>query len=42
LPEQDAVIVMTSENKNMQGQLDLVWKHLLPAFDAKAPPRPPI
>jgi CubicO group peptidase (beta-lactamase class C family) len=37
LPEQDAVIVMTSENKNMQGQLDLVWKHLLPALDAKAP-----
>ena len=36
LPEQDAVIVMTSENKNMQGQLDLVWKHLLPAIDAKA------
>jgi CubicO group peptidase (beta-lactamase class C family) len=35
LPEQDAVIVMTSENKNMQGQLDLVWKHLLPAFGAK-------
>ncbi|WP_395740532.1 serine hydrolase domain-containing protein [Prosthecobacter sp.] len=35
LPEQDAVIVMTSENKNMQGQLDLVWKHLLPAIDAK-------
>lgn len=36
LPEQDAVIVMTSENKNMQGQLDLVWKHLLPAMDGKA------
>lgn len=36
LPEQDAVIVMTSENKNMQGQLDLVWKHLLPAFDVKS------
>jgi CubicO group peptidase (beta-lactamase class C family) len=35
LPAQEAVIVMTSENKNMQGQLDLVWKHLLPAFDAK-------
>ncbi len=34
-PEQDAVIVMTSENKNMQGQIDLVWKHLLPAMDAK-------
>ena len=37
LPEQDAVIVMTSENKNMQGQLDLVWKHLVPAMAAKAP-----
>jgi hypothetical protein len=36
LPEQDAVIVMTSENKNMQGQLDLVWKHLLPAFEGGA------
>ena len=35
LPEQDAVIVMTSENKNMQGQLDLVWKHLLPAIEMK-------
>ena len=34
LPDQDAVIVMTSENKNMQGQLDLVWKHLLPAMNA--------
>jgi len=30
---------MTSENKNMQGQLDLVWKHLLPAF-GETPPRP--
>jgi CubicO group peptidase (beta-lactamase class C family) len=36
LPEQDAVIVMTSENKNMQGQLDLAWKHLLPAFEGAA------
>lgn len=35
LPEQDAVIVMTSESRNMQGQLDLVWRHLLPAFDAR-------
>lgn len=37
LPEHDAVIVMTSENKNMQGQLDLVWKHLLPAFQTSTP-----
>jgi len=27
---------MTSENKNMQGQIDLVWKHLLPAFGQKS------
>jgi CubicO group peptidase (beta-lactamase class C family) len=37
LPEEDAVIVMTSENKNMQGQLDLVWKHLLPALSTASP-----
>lgn len=35
MPEQDAVLIMTSESKNLQGQLDLVWKHLLPAIDAK-------
>ncbi len=32
LPEQDAVLAMTSESSNMQGQLDLVWEHLLPAM----------
>ncbi len=32
LPEQEAVVIMTSETKDMQGQLDLVWKHLLPAM----------
>lgn len=32
LPEKDAVIVMTSETKDLQGQLDLVWEHLLPAL----------
>jgi CubicO group peptidase (beta-lactamase class C family) len=38
LPEQDAVIAMTGENKNMQGELDLVWEHLLPAMhDAPLP-----
>lgn len=39
LPEQEAVIVMTGENSNMQGELDLVWQHLLPAF-GKAPLAP--
>jgi CubicO group peptidase (beta-lactamase class C family) len=33
LPEQDAVIAITSETHDMQGVLDLVWEHLLPAFD---------
>ena len=32
LPEQDAVIVITSETNDMQGLLDLVWEYLLPAF----------
>jgi CubicO group peptidase (beta-lactamase class C family) len=40
MPEQDAVVVMTAESKNMQGQIDLVWKHLLPACDAKESPAP--
>lgn len=41
LPEQDVVIAMTSESSNMQGQLDLVWEHLLPAIKQSAlPPNP--
>ena len=38
LPEQDAVIAITAETGNMQRQLDLVWKHLLPALEADALP----
>lgn len=38
LPDQDAVIVITSETKNMQSELNLVWKYLLPAFQQKALP----
>lgn len=33
LPDQDAVIAITSESSNMQGELDLVWEHLLPAMN---------
>ncbi len=33
-PEQDAVVVMTGESADMQGELDLVWKHLLPGMQA--------
>lgn len=32
LPEQDAVLAVTSETEDMQRVLDLVWEHLLPAF----------
>jgi predicted glycoside hydrolase/deacetylase ChbG (UPF0249 family) len=38
LPEHDAVIAITSETSNMQTQMNLVWKYLLPAFaDEKLP-----
>src|SRR6187401_3372897 len=32
LPEEDAVIAITSETMDMQGELNLVWKYLLPAM----------
>jgi hypothetical protein len=38
LPEQDAVIAITGESGDLQGELDLVWEHLLPAM--KASPLP--
>ncbi len=36
IPEQDAVIAITSETSNMQGVLDLVWEHLLPGMQSAA------
>ncbi|WP_168582645.1 serine hydrolase domain-containing protein [Gephyromycinifex aptenodytis] len=38
LPEQQAVIAMTAQCPRMQEQLDLVWEHLLPAFDSPGSP----
>jgi hypothetical protein len=35
LPEQDAVIATTAATENMQGILDAVWMHLVPAMPAK-------
>lgn len=32
LPEQDAVIAVTAETSDMQGEMDLIWDFLLPAF----------
>lgn len=38
MPDKDAVIAITSESPNMQEELDLVWKYLLPAIkDDKLP-----
>lgn len=33
MPEQDAVLAITSESPNMQVVLNRVWAHLLPAFE---------
>jgi CubicO group peptidase (beta-lactamase class C family) len=38
LPEQDAVIAITGESSDLQGELDLVWEHLLPAMKDAALP----
>ena len=40
LPEQDAVVAMTSQTMDMQGLLNLVWEHLLPAMSDNAPTAP--
>ncbi|MFC4871929.1 serine hydrolase domain-containing protein [Negadavirga shengliensis] len=37
LPEKDAVIIITSETPDLQGELDLVWEYLLPSFDMDLP-----
>lgn len=34
LPDEDAVIAITSETGDMQGELNLVWQYLLPAMKA--------
>lgn len=36
LPEQDAVVAITAGTEDMQGVLDAVWDHLLPAFGASS------
>jgi len=36
MPEQDAVVVITNESSNMQGQMNLIWDHLLPAMSNRS------
>jgi CubicO group peptidase (beta-lactamase class C family) len=38
MPDQDAVVAITSETSDMQGELNLVWNHLLPAMQGKSLP----
>jgi CubicO group peptidase (beta-lactamase class C family) len=38
LPKEDAVIAITSETGNMQGVLDAVWDHILPAIQGTGLP----
>ena len=38
LPEKDVVIAVTAEAPDMQGEINLIWKYLLPAFQAKKLP----
>jgi CubicO group peptidase (beta-lactamase class C family)/predicted glycoside hydrolase/deacetylase ChbG (UPF0249 family) len=38
IPDEDAVVIITSETANMQGEQDLLWQYLLPAFEKSALP----
>jgi len=38
MPEQDAVLAITSGSSDMQGILNMVWEHLLPAMEEDALP----
>jgi CubicO group peptidase (beta-lactamase class C family) len=38
MPDQDAVVAITCETPDMQGEIDLVWEYLLPAFKSEVLP----
>ena len=41
MPEQDTVVAITSGTNNLQGVLNLLWDHLLPALEASPLPANP-
>lgn len=41
MPDQDVVIAVTADTKDMQGELNVVWDKLLPAFQAAPLPENP-
>jgi CubicO group peptidase (beta-lactamase class C family) len=38
MPDQDAVVAITSETPNMQGEMNILWEHLLPALKSGGKP----
>ena len=36
IPDKDAVLVITAQTGNMQGELNAIWEKLYPAFQADA------
>ena len=42
MPDQDVVVAITADTGNMQGELDAIWDHLLPAFQSKSLPADPV
>jgi CubicO group peptidase (beta-lactamase class C family) len=42
MPEQDAVVAITSGTRDLQGVLNLVWEHLLPGMKAVPLPTDPV
>ncbi len=41
IPEKDAVVAITADTGNMQGELNAIWDKLLPAFGTEALPENP-
>jgi CubicO group peptidase (beta-lactamase class C family) len=41
MPDQDAVLIITSESKDLQDEMNQAWDNLLPAFRVKALPSNP-
>ena len=41
MPEQNAVVAITSESFDLQGSMNLIWKNLWPAFNTMAQPKNP-
>ena len=41
MPDQDAVVAITADTGDMQGELNAIWDKLYPAFQAEALPEDP-